>query len=114
MEFPNAVIARFDQEIEGCELYPNVVPATVNPPFAYYTETSRPILTKDGVAGYDTTLAISVVASSKAEVQSLASLVEMVFHGEDVAGRTMWLESNEYTQFEKEKLHSYELTFNIL
>lgn len=114
MEFPNAVIARFDKEVEGCDLYPNAVPATVNPPFAYYTETTRPILTKDGIAGYDATLSISVVASSKAEAQALATQVEMVFHGEDVEGRTMWLESSEYTFFDKEKLHSYELTFNIL
>lgn len=114
MEFPNAIIARFDKEVQGCELYPNVVPATVDPPFAYYTESAHPILTKDGIAGYDATISITVVASSKSEAQSLASQVEAAFHGEDVENRTMWLESSDYTLFEKERLHSYELIFNIL
>lgn len=114
MKFPDAVVARFDQVVEGCHLYPNVVPATVDPPFAYYTERSTPVVTKDGIAGYETALAITVVASSKAEAQGLAMEVEVAFHGEDIEERTLWLESSEYTQFEKEKLHSYELTFNIL
>ena len=43
--------------------YPAVAPETERVPYILYSESDTPIVTFDGIAGYDTTLTVTVVAS---------------------------------------------------
>ncbi|MEG2612657.1 MAG: hypothetical protein RR971_04110 [Alistipes sp.] len=114
MEFSDCIVRKFDKEIKGCRLFPNVVPDTEGLPFAHYSEQIQPVQTKDGIAGYDSTVIITVAASTKSAAQILATKIETIFNSSDVGGRTMWLESIEYTLYEKENINTYELNFNLI
>ena len=102
------------QAIFGQHVYPNVVPEAVKPPFAWYEENAEPVLTFDGIAGYDTTLTISVVAQTKAAAKALADHTIRVLHGNSFGAARLILSRSECVPYPAERLTAYDLIFNIL
>lgn len=92
--------------------YPAVAPETERVPFILYSESDTPIVTCDGIAGYDTTLTITVVAKTKDAAQVLRDKIRNHLHGITFDGATLYYEGSEFVGYPDEKLSGYDLTFN--
>lgn len=55
--------------------YPPDVPQGTRAPYAVYTRRETPVRTKDGIAGYDGTLTISIYAASRKMVDEFAEQI---------------------------------------
>lgn len=94
--------------------YPAVAPETERVPYILYSESDTPIVTFDGIAGYDTTLTVTVVAKTKDAAQVLRDKIVNHLHGITFDGATLYYEGSQYVEYPDEKLSSYELTFNSI
>lgn len=96
------------------KIYPDVVPAEVQPPFVAYSEESQPNTTFDGNGGDVDTTVVTVVAQTKREARELADRVAGAVDGKLSEGYAFYFQGRKFVMYADERLSSYELTFNIL
>lgn len=96
------------------KIYPDVVPAEVQPPFVAYSEESQPVETYDGNAGDTDTTVVTVVAQTKREARTLADRIVGAVGGQLSEGYAFYYQGRKFVMYADERLSSYELTFNIL
>jgi hypothetical protein len=90
--------------------WPSVAEITAKPPYILYAESDEPIVTYDGIAGYDSTLSITVVERSKSQAQTLRDRVINALHGVSFADSTFYYDSSRYIDYADENLSGYEIT----
>ena len=96
------------------KIYPDVVPAEINPPFVAYSEQSQPSETYDGNAGDVDTSVVTVVASTKREARRLADLIVEKLDRYSDGEFVFYFMGRSFVMYADERLSSYELTFNIV
>jgi hypothetical protein len=88
--------------------------ATQGAPYATYLLRETPLRTKDGIAGYEGTLTLSVYSATIAEAERLArSLIERLDR-KIFDGRTYYYADVDGSDFPDMGLVSKDLTFNTL
>lgn len=93
--------------------WPTIAEATARPPYILYSESETPIITFDGIAGYESTLEVTVVEHSKIAANTLKERVVNSLNGITFNGYTLYYDGARYVDYPDESLASYELTFNI-
>lgn len=96
------------------KIYPEVVPAMVQPPFIHYSEGCEPTPTKDGDGGGVTTAVVSVAASTKTEATQLADAIVAALDQQEAGGYVFYCQGREYTFFDQDRISTYDITFKIL
>lgn len=91
--------------------WPSVAEVTAKPPYILYAESDTPIVTFDGIAGYDSTLEVTIVERSKNAAQALRDRVIKALHGNTFGDTTLYYDSARYIDYAEEHLAGYELTF---
>lgn len=100
------------QRIVRC--YPDPAPESATLPYSYYTYTRNAIHTKDGIAGYEGTMSVGIVAESKVAVDTLAKRVVADLNGKSFAGITLLLADISDSEYTEVGLSTTELTFNYI
>lgn len=96
------------------KIYPDVVPAEVQAPFAAYSEQSQPSVTYDGNAGDTDTTVVTVAARTKSEARTLADRIVGAVDRQLTEGYAFYFQSRKFVMYADERLSTYELTFDIL
>lgn len=91
--------------------WPSVAEATAKPPYILYAESDVPIVTFDGIAGYDSTLEVTVVERTKNAAQALRDRIVRELHGNTFGDATLYYDNARYIDYADEHLSGYELTF---
>lgn len=95
-------------------IYPGQVPEDARLPYAFYSSTERPIVTKSGIAGSEGTLTISVVTDRKRTSQKLADSIVDAINAKSFGGITPYLEEITDEEDFDGGLYATTLTFNTL
>lgn len=114
MTSTEALVQLLSQAVAKQKIYPDVVPAEVQPPFVAYSEESQPNTTFDGNGGDVDTTVVTVVAQTKREARELADRVAGAVDGKLSEGYAFYFQGRKFVMYADERLSSYELTFNIL
>lgn len=96
------------------KIYPDVVPAEVQAPFAAYSEETDPNETFDGNAGDSDTTVVTVAAHTKRAARTLADRIVEAVGGKVSDGYAFYFQGRKFVMYADERLSSYELTFKIL
>lgn len=96
------------------KIFPEPVPENVPLPYAFYTSTRSAIHTKDGIAGYEGTMSVGIVAESKVAVDTLAKRVVAELNGKSFDGITLLLADISDSEYTEVGLSTTELTFNYI
>ena len=111
MTSTEALVQLLSQAAPKQKIYPDVVPAEVQPPFVAYSEESQSNTTFDGNGG---DVDVTVVAQTKREARELADRVAGAVDGKLSEGYAFYFQGRKFVMYADERLSSYELTFNIL
>lgn len=94
-------------------IYPGTAEAETKLPYAVYSERQEPLLTFDGIAGYEDTLNVALFASSKAAATELRNRLVALLNGKTFSDITLYYAGSDYTDYPEQRISSYEITFNI-
>lgn len=83
-------------------------------PYATYTLSETPIRTKDGIAGYEGTITLTIFATSIAAVDALMIRIIQAIDSKILDGRKMYCADSEISDYPEIGLTSKDLTINIL
>ena len=114
MTSTEALVQLLSQAAPKQKIYPDVVPAEVQPPFVAYSEESQSNTTFDGNGGDVDTTVVTGVAQTKREARELADRVVGAVDGKLSEGYAFYFQGRKFVMYADERLSSYELTFNIL
>ena len=106
MTSTEALVQLLSQAAPKQKIYPDVVPAEVQPPFVAYSEESQSNATF--------TTVVTVVAQTKREARELVDRVAGAVDGKLSEGYAFYFQGRKFVMYADERLSSYELTFNIL
>lgn len=93
-------------------VFPDEVPENIPLPYGYYSYTSSAIHTKDGIAGYEGVLSISVVAKTKANATELSNQLIAALSGKSFGKVTLLFAEVQESEFAETGLSAAELNFN--
>lgn len=109
------IVAILKAAIPSLRIFPTYAAATTQPPYAVYVNESTPILSKDGIDGWEGTFDISVLDRTKAKVEALTESVITALDGTDTTdGTSISLESTTYSYYFEDSTHSYSIKFKLL
>lgn len=95
--------------------YPPDVPQGTRAPYAVYARRETPVRTKDGIAGYDGTVTISIYAASRKMVDEFAEQIISALDNETIGDTDYFYEStDEGEDFSDIGLDTKTLTFSTL
>lgn len=83
-------------------------------PFITYQYSEIPIRTKDGIAGYEGTMSVSVYATSLMAAEALANRVVETVDGRKLGTLTLYYNDVSDSDYPDSGISSKELTFNTL
>lgn len=92
--------------------YPGIAETTARVPYILYTENDVPLVTIDGIAGYESTLTLAVIARSRKEATLLRDRIIKALNGVDLGDDTLYYDGATFVDYPEEKLSSFEMTFN--
>ena len=95
-------------------IYPGTAEPEAKLPYAVYSERQDPVVTFDGIAGYDDTLNIALFAATKSKAEALRDELVALLNGKTLGASTLYYAGSDYTDYHDQKISSYELTFNLL
>ncbi len=114
MTLTEALVQLMSAVLPKEKIYPEVVPAEVQAPFAAYSEESQPNVTYDGNAGNADTTTVTVVAQTEREAWTLADRIVEAVGGKVSDGYAFYFQGRKFVMYADERLSSYKLTFKIL
>lgn len=95
--------------------YPPDVPQGTHAPYAVYAKRETPVRTKDGIAGYDGTVTISIYAASRKMVDEFAEQIISALDNQTIGDADYYYEnSDEGEDFSDIGLDTKTLTFSTL
>lgn len=95
--------------------YPPDVPQGTRAPYAVYTTRETPVRTKDGIAGYDGTVTISIYAGTLKLVDELAERIIAALDNKTIGDTDYFYEStDEGEDFSDIGLDTKTLTFSTM
>lgn len=95
--------------------YPPDVPQGTRAPYAVYTTRETPVRTKDGIAGYDGTVSISIYAASRKMVDEFAEQIISALDNKTIGDTDYFYEStDEGEDFSDIGLDTKTLTFSTM
>ena len=95
-------------------LYPFEVPQGTKAPYGVYVKSESPVRTKEGIAGYDGTISISIYANTLDTVERIAVLIIQALDNNTIGERSYYYESASEESYSDVGLVSKELTFTTL
>lgn len=107
----NNVISRIQQIVP---IYPGTADPDTPLPYATYAESSEPIVTFDGIAGYDDSFSVAIFANSKILAERLRDKVIEALHGASFGDISLYYQGSEYIDYADLNISSFELTFSVL
>lgn len=94
--------------------YPFEAPQDARVPYITYQITETPIRTKNGIAGYEGTLSLSVFATSLMAADTIASRVIAMVDGKRMGDITLYYNDVSDSDYPDSGISSKDLTFNTL
>lgn len=94
--------------------YPGEVPEDARLPYAFYASSDRPILTKDGVAGYEGDMTLSIVSPVKKTSRGIADRVITAINGKSFGRTTAFLTEVTDDEDLEQGLYMTTVIFNTL
>ena len=94
--------------------YPGEVPEDVRLPYAFYSTTERPILTMNGIAGYEGDLSLSIVSPNKKTSRRIAERVIATINGVKVGKATAYCAEVSDEEDLEQGLYTTTVNFNTL
>lgn len=95
--------------------YPPDVPQGTRAPYAVYARRETPVRTKEGIAGYDGTLTISIYAASRKMVDEFAEQIISALDNQTIGDAEYYYEnSDEGEDFSDIGLDTKTLTFSTI
>lgn len=95
--------------------YPPDVPQGTRAPYAVYARRETPVRTKEGIAGYDGTVTISIYAASRKMVDDLAEQIVSALDNQTIGDAEYYYEnSDEGEDFSDIGLDTKTLTFSTI
>ena len=95
-------------------IYPFEAPQGTRAPYGTYVKNVSPIRTKDGIAGYDGSVTISIYANTIDVVDSIAEQIISTLDNATIDGYSYYYEGSNEECYSDVGLIQKELTFNIL
>ena len=95
-------------------IYPFPAAEEARAPYATYTLSETPIRTKDGIAGYEGTITLTVFSTSIAAVDALIVRMIQAIDSKVLDGRKMYVADSEISDYPDIGLSSKDLTINVL
>lgn len=95
-------------------IYPFEAPQGTRAPYGIYAKNVSPIRTKEGIAGYDGSVTISIYANTIDVVDSIAEQIISTLDNATIDGYSYYYEGSNEECYSDVGLISKELTFNIL
>lgn len=95
-------------------IYPGTAEPDATLPYATYTESSTPIVTFDGIAGYEDSFSVAVVANSKLSAERLRDAIIAAVHGIRLNDIVLYYQDSTYVDYADMGISSYEINFNVL
>lgn len=95
--------------------YPPDVPQGTRAPYAVYVRRETPVRTKDGIAGYDGTVAISIYAASRKMVDEFAEQIISALDNQTIGDAEYYYDStDEGDNYSDIGLDTKTLTFSTI
>lgn len=95
--------------------YPPDVPQGTRAPYAVYARRETPVRTKEGIAGYDGTVTISIYAASRKMVDDLAEQIISVLDNQTIGDAEYYYDStDEGDNYSDIGLDTKTLTFSTI
>lgn len=94
--------------------YPGIAETTARVPYILYSESDVPIVTKDGIAGYESNLTLAVVSRTRKEATLLRDRIVQALNGVTIEDLSLYYDGATFVDYPEEYLSSFELTFNLI
>lgn len=94
--------------------YPQTAASRATAPYAVYDISDTPIRTKDGIAGYEGTLTLTVFASSVSIAKELAGRIITAVDSRIIGERRYYYADTSHEDYPDEGISSSVITFNTL
>lgn len=94
--------------------YPQTAASRATAPYAVYDISETPIRTKDGIAGYEGTLTLSIFAQSVARARELAKSIISAIDAKRIGNRRYYYADASDEDYPDEGITSTVLTFNTI